>query len=61
MIIICLHYSGSKYAVVGLSDALLTELSVKKKLGVKITTVCPKFVNTNLVTGLSERIGVLDR
>lgn len=39
-------YSASKYAVVGMSEALYKELSPK---GIKVTVLCPGWVNTPMV------------
>ncbi len=45
-----LHFSGSKFAAYGYTEALADELRrVYKKPGVKTTVVCPMFINTNLV------------
>lgn len=43
-------YCATKHAVVGLGAALHQELAPK---GVKVTTICPGFVNTELIAGLS--------
>ena len=51
-----MHCSASKFAVFGLAEALRVEIrNVYKKDGVKTTTVCPMFVNTNMISGLSDR------
>ncbi|MFD6455973.1 SDR family oxidoreductase [Nocardia sp. NPDC060220] len=55
-------YCATKHAVIGLGSALHQELA---PLGVKVTTVAPGFVRTELIAGLSpskfiEQIGVVD-
>lgn len=55
-------YCASKHAVVGLGEALRQELPAR---GVRVTTVLPGFVRTELIAGISpgrivERIGVVD-
>ncbi len=40
-------YSASKFAVVGLSQALFEEV---RELGIKVCCICPGFVNTPMVT-----------
>ncbi len=46
-------YSASKHAVVGLTDAVRMEMKKKGKSGVRFTTICPSFINTALVTGVT--------
>jgi short-subunit dehydrogenase len=48
-------YSTTKFAVVGLSEALRAEL---RGTGVDVSVVCPGVVNTELGSGLSETRGV---
>ncbi|WP_182376196.1 SDR family oxidoreductase [Nocardioides sp. WS12] len=44
-------YCATKFAVVGLGDALDQELS---PLGVTVTTICPGYVNTQLIAGVKQ-------
>ena len=46
-------YCSSKYAAVGLHDALTAELKQKKKHGIQTTVVCPAFINTGMFHGVS--------
>jgi NAD(P)-dependent dehydrogenase (short-subunit alcohol dehydrogenase family) len=48
-------YSGTKHAVVGLSEAIRHEL---RDAGVDVSVVMPVLVNTDLTEGLSEKRGV---
>jgi short-subunit dehydrogenase len=48
-------YSGTKHAVVGLSEAIRHEL---RGTGVEVSVVMPVLVNTALTEGLSEKRGV---
>ncbi|MFH5208226.1 SDR family NAD(P)-dependent oxidoreductase [Antrihabitans spumae] len=55
-------YCATKHAVVGLGEALHQEL---EPLGVAVSTICPSFVNTELIDGLSpnwlaRRIGFIE-
>ncbi|HET7736363.1 MAG TPA: SDR family oxidoreductase [Nocardioidaceae bacterium] len=43
-------YSATKFAIVGLGSALSQELVAD---GVTVTTICPTFVNTELIAGLN--------
>lgn len=43
-------YAATKFGVVGLSSALHQEL---EQFGVRVSTICPAFVNTQLIAGLS--------
>lgn len=45
-------YCATKHAVVGFSDALRAELKKQKIYGVKITIVCPSFVQTGMFEGV---------
>jgi short-subunit dehydrogenase len=45
-------YTGSKHAVIGLSDAMRTDL---KGTGIDVSVVCPGVVNTNTWTSTSFR------
>lgn len=44
-------YSATKFAVVGLGQAITQELG---ELGVTVTTVCPAYVNTQLIAGVEQ-------
>lgn len=41
-------YAGSKYAVIGVMEALASELYHAGKQGIKTTIICPSFINTEL-------------
>jgi len=45
-------YSASKHAVIGLAESLRLELRKKGAHGVKMTIVCPSFVNTGMFDGV---------
>ncbi|XP_038051478.1 epidermal retinol dehydrogenase 2-like isoform X2 [Patiria miniata] len=45
-------YSASKFAAVGLHDALYFELMYSGKAGVKTTVVCPFFIDTGMFSGV---------
>ncbi|KFP32717.1 Short-chain dehydrogenase/reductase family 16C member 6, partial [Colius striatus] len=44
-------YAGSNSAVIGMMEALDSELYHARKQGVKITVICPYFINTELAKG----------
>jgi len=44
-------YCSSKFAAVGLHEALTHELYSLKKHGIKTTVVCPTFINTGMFAG----------
>ncbi|HET7689154.1 MAG TPA: SDR family NAD(P)-dependent oxidoreductase [Nocardioidaceae bacterium] len=44
-------YSATKFAVVGLGQALYPELGEQ---GVTVTTICPAYVNTQLIAGVEQ-------
>jgi len=44
-------YAGSKWAVIGWSDSVRLELEQAKAKHVKVTTVCPYYVNTGMFDG----------
>lgn len=46
----------SKFAAVGLSDALYQELDHLGKSGVYVTCVCPYFINTGMFDGVKMRM-----
>ncbi|CAM3767203.1 SDR family oxidoreductase [Smaragdicoccus niigatensis] len=55
-------YCATKHAVVGLGSALNQELAPH---GVKVTTICPPFTRTELISGLNankfiQNVGMLD-
>jgi len=45
------EYCASKFAVVGVSDALRMELKTMKKSGIKLTVVCPYVISTGMFEG----------
>jgi len=45
-------YSASKFAVVGFTEALRTELRKMKLKDIQTTTVCPSFVDTGMFAGV---------
>ncbi|CAF2373050.1 unnamed protein product [Rotaria sp. Silwood2] len=45
-------YCSSKFAAVGLHEALTHELYSLKKYGIKTTVVCPSFINTGMFEGV---------
>jgi all-trans-retinol dehydrogenase (NAD+) len=47
-------YCSSKYAAVGLHDALTAELKQTKKTGIQTTVICPAFINTGMFHGVSS-------
>lgn len=49
-------YCASKFAVVGLSEALDIELKIENQEGIKTTVVCPYFVTTPLFEGINSQI-----
>lgn len=50
-------YSSSKHAVYGMSEALDEEIRKSGKTGVKVSCVCPMFVNTGLCMFPKDRFG----
>jgi NAD(P)-dependent dehydrogenase (short-subunit alcohol dehydrogenase family) len=50
-----ISYSTAKYGVVGLSHALRAE---GRKLGVKVSVVCPGFIDTPIITDSPLRMGI---
>ncbi|NXT85911.1 RDHE2 dehydrogenase, partial [Zapornia atra] len=44
-------YSGSKFAVIGMMEAIDSELYHTGKHGIKTTIICPYFINTALAKG----------
>ncbi|NXP22887.1 RDHE2 dehydrogenase, partial [Scytalopus superciliaris] len=47
-------YSASKYAIIGLMEAINSELYHAGKHGIKTTIICPYFVNTALSKGFQS-------
>ncbi|KFV01718.1 Short-chain dehydrogenase/reductase family 16C member 6, partial [Tauraco erythrolophus] len=52
-------YSASKFAVIGMMEALNSELHHTGKRGIKITIVCPYFINTELAKGFQTQNCIL--
>ncbi|XP_010158026.1 PREDICTED: epidermal retinol dehydrogenase 2-like, partial [Eurypyga helias] len=52
-------YSASKYAVIGMMEALDSELYHTGKQGIKTTIICPYFVNTQLAKGIQTQNHIL--
>ncbi|XP_009287594.1 PREDICTED: epidermal retinol dehydrogenase 2 [Aptenodytes forsteri] len=48
-------YAGSKYAVIGMMEALDSELYHAGKHGIKTTIICPYFINTELAKGFQTQ------
>ncbi|XP_033115622.1 17-beta-hydroxysteroid dehydrogenase 13-like [Anneissia japonica] len=49
-------YSSSKFAAVGLNDALRNELRMLNKTEIHLSVVCPTFVSTGLIHNVAQRI-----
>lgn len=49
-------YCASKFAAVGMSEALLMELRHRKKNGVHVTIVCPYYIDTGMFKGVQSRL-----
>lgn len=49
-------YCSSKFAVVGLNEALNVELAIENHSEIKTTVICPFFVATPLFQGIKSRI-----
>ncbi|NXC41588.1 RDHE2 dehydrogenase, partial [Penelope pileata] len=52
-------YSSSKFAIIGMMEAIDSELYHAGKHGIKTTLVCPSFVHTALVRGLQSQSPIL--
>ncbi|XP_065608630.1 epidermal retinol dehydrogenase 2 [Cyrtonyx montezumae] len=52
-------YSSSKFAIIGMMEAINSELYRAGKHGVKTTIVCPYFVNTELIRGIQVKNPIL--
>ncbi|XP_074941163.1 epidermal retinol dehydrogenase 2-like isoform X1 [Phalacrocorax aristotelis] len=48
-------YAGSKYATIGMMEALDSELYHAGKQGIKTTIICPYFINTKLSKGFQTQ------
>lgn len=49
-------YCSSKFAAVGLMEALRQELLSQKKTGIQLTTVCPSLITTGMFDGVRFRL-----
>ena len=49
-------YCSSKFAAVGLMEALRQELLSQKKNGIQLTTVCPSLITTGMFDGVRFRL-----
>ncbi|KFQ40110.1 Epidermal retinol dehydrogenase 2, partial [Mesitornis unicolor] len=52
-------YSASKFAIVGMMEAINSELYHTGKRGIKFTIICPYFVNTKLARGFQSESPLL--
>ncbi len=48
-------YCGSKFGAVGVHESMVSELYIMKLDGVKMTLVCPFFINTGMFDGVKTR------
>ncbi|KFW72778.1 Epidermal retinol dehydrogenase 2, partial [Pygoscelis adeliae] len=48
-------YAGSKYAIIGMMEALDSELYHAGKQGIRTTIICPYFINTELAKGFQTQ------
>ncbi|NXC66502.1 RDHE2 dehydrogenase, partial [Anhinga anhinga] len=48
-------YAGSKYAVIGMMEAIDSELYHAGKQGIKTTIICPYFIDTKLARGFQTQ------
>lgn len=48
-------YAGSKYAIIGMMEALDSELHHAGKQGIRTTIICPYFINTELDKGFQTQ------
>ncbi|XP_060521529.1 short-chain dehydrogenase/reductase family 16C member 6 [Cylas formicarius] len=51
----CTDYSGSKFATVGFHESLLIELKSQGYNRIKMTMVCPYFINTGMFEGCKPK------
>lgn len=49
-------YCTSKFAAVGMSEALMMELRLRKKNNVHVTTICPFYIDTGMFKGVESSI-----
>ncbi|POI30757.1 hypothetical protein CIB84_005492 [Bambusicola thoracicus] len=52
-------YSASKFAIIGMMEAIDSELDEAGKHGIKTTIICPFFVNTELIRGIETEHPIL--
>ena len=52
---ILVDYCASKFAAVGFTESLRSELSISGKTGVRTTLVCPYVINTGMFQGAKTR------
>ena len=52
---------ASKFAAVGLQEAVEVEMRRYGKDNIKFTVVCPMGVNTNLLSNIKDRVTFVDR
>ncbi|NXG92529.1 RDHE2 dehydrogenase, partial [Stercorarius parasiticus] len=52
-------YAGSKHAIIGMMEALHSELYHAGKHGIKTTIICPYFINTDLAKGFQTQNSLL--
>ena len=52
-------YCSSKFAAVGLMEALRQELSSIGSTGIQLTTVCPSLITTGMFEGVKFRLVIL--
>lgn len=48
------NHSSSKYAALGFSESLIEELCVEGYTGIRVSSLCPMFVDTGLVKVIEE-------
>ncbi|CAH1100563.1 unnamed protein product [Psylliodes chrysocephalus] len=51
----CVDYSASKYATIGFHESLMTELKTHGHHRIKMTLICPYFINTGMFDGCKPR------
>ncbi|XP_015928543.1 short-chain dehydrogenase/reductase family 16C member 6 [Parasteatoda tepidariorum] len=49
-------YCASKFAAVGLMDSLEVELHAMGRKNIKLTTICPFFINTGMFNGINSKL-----
>ena len=50
-----LDYCASKFGAVGIHEALTSDLDVMQADGVHTTVVCPLFISTGMIDGVTTR------